>query len=124
MSGMELPVHYEVTRLPPACLFLLKGLFTEWAMGRFIVLKHEKDKDKENKDNQERKDRDGNNDIRERPLKDELEKGFNDELLNVVLCIGMIEGVCELFHPSFEELFKAFLVLRAVSHPLRNVVIF
>jgi hypothetical protein len=45
--------------------FLLKRFFTERTMGRFIVLKHEKDKDKENKDNKQGKDRNGNDDIGE-----------------------------------------------------------
>lgn len=147
---MELPVRYVVSSLDEldgtfplhvltfACLFLplprfacvlsaslrLKRLFTERTMCRFVVLKQEKDKDKENKDNQEGEDGNGNDDVREGPLKDKLEKGFNDELLNIVLRIRMIESVCELFHPSFENLFKAFLILGAVSHPLRNVVIF
>jgi len=118
------PLHVLSASLRSLRSLRLKRLFTERTMGRFVVLKQEKDKDKENKDNQEGEDGNGNDDVREGPLKDKLEKGFNDELLNIVLRIRMIESVCELFHPSFENLFKAFLILGAVSHSLRNVVIF
>lgn len=66
----------------------LNGFITKGADGRLGLVYKQDDKDQDDNDKHSGEDTDGNNHIGKGPLKDIFKKGFNDELLNVVLRIG------------------------------------